>query len=167
MVRTINCASCGIEFTTTQPKTLSCSGRCNLKQWRAKNAEKNREIKRQWRRRNGMLKRGSPEHRKKISDWMVGRYVGENHPNWKNGVTPKNELARHSVEYKRWRKAVFERDNYTCQGCGVRGGYLEADHVKPFAFFIELRFEISNGRTLCQPCHKLTPTYKRRVLVCQ
>ena len=55
-----------------------------------------------------------------------------------------------------WRKAVFERDNYTCQICRVRGKYLEADHIKPFAYFPELRFELTNGRTLCRKCHDKT-----------
>lgn len=64
--------------------------------------------------------------------------------------------ARYSVEAIEWRKAVFERDDYTCQDCGVRGTYLEADHIKPWAFFPELRFELSNGRTLCRPCHNKT-----------
>ncbi len=60
-----------------------------------------------------------------------------------------NRLARRFPELIEWRKAVFKRDDYTCQECGIRGTYLEADHIKPFAFFPELRTELSNGRTLC------------------
>jgi len=30
-----------------------------------------------------------------------------------------------------WREKVFKRDNYTCQVCGKKGGYLIADHIKP------------------------------------
>lgn len=67
-----------------------------------------------------------------------------------------DRLARYSSEATEWRKAVFERDNYTCKECEVRGGYLEADHIKPWAFFPDLRFELSNGRTLCRPCHDKT-----------
>jgi len=92
----------------------------------------------------------SVELRKKISESLQG----EKHPNWKGGITPINTRIRGSREYKLWRKAVFERDNYTCQNCGQVGGYLEADHIKPFALFLELRFDINNGRTLCRPCHK-------------
>jgi 5-methylcytosine-specific restriction endonuclease McrA len=33
---------------------------------------------------------------------------------------------------------------------------LEADHIKPWAYFPSLRFELSNGRTLCRPCHDKT-----------
>lgn len=67
-----------------------------------------------------------------------------------------NRIARYSPEAVAWRKSVFERDNYTCQVCNVRGTYLEADHIKPWAYFPELRFELSNGRTLCRPCHDKT-----------
>jgi len=84
---------------------------------------------------------------------------GPNHHNWGGGVTPENQRIRHSLEYGAWRKAVFERDDYTCVLCGKRGVRLHADHIKPFSEFHELRLELSNGRTLCVPCHEKTPTY--------
>lgn len=164
------CIWCHEKFTPGKrnyERALTCSAYCNQRQWRARNPDKNRQIKRNWRRKNGVLERNSPEYRQRVSDWMKGRYVGENHPRWK-GTTPQNKLARASLEYKLWRLAVFERDNYTCQFCGNRGGYLEADHIKQFAFFLDLRFDITNGRTLCQPCHATTLTYKnQKVVVCQ
>ncbi len=69
------------------------------------------------------------------------------------------QKLRKTKEYKSWREKVFERDNYTCQFCGQKGGKLNADHIKPFAYFPELRFDVDNGRTLCKECHKLTDTY--------
>ncbi len=74
---------------------------------------------------------------------------------------PENRRIRKSIDYKLWRERVFQRDNYTCQECYVRGGELNADHIKPFALYPELRFDISNGKTLCVPCHRATPTYGR------
>lgn len=98
----------------------------------------------------------SPETRRKMSEAQRG----EKHHNWKGGIYDNQEkVFRHSPEYKLWRKRVFERDNYTCQGCGKQGGYLEADHELPFALYPDLRLEILNGRTLCKPCHRKTPTF--------
>jgi 5-methylcytosine-specific restriction endonuclease McrA len=82
---------------------------------------------------------------------------------WRGGVSTENERQRKSLEYRIWRKAVFERDNYTCIWCGIRGGTLHADHIKPFSLFPELRFAIDNGRTLCIACHKTTDTYGRNI----
>ncbi len=67
-----------------------------------------------------------------------------------------DRLARYSPEAEKWRVSIFKRDNFTCQICGERGGKLEADHIKPWAYFEELRFDLSNGRTLCRECHDTT-----------
>ncbi len=81
---------------------------------------------------------------------------------WKGGITPKNRLRKFKSEYKEWRKNVFERDNYTCVLCGDRGVELNADHIKSWAHYPELRYNLDNGRTLCVECHKKTPNYKGR-----
>jgi hypothetical protein len=121
----------------------------------------------------------TPETRAKMSAVRKGRKFTAEHranmgrsgplnPFWKGGVTPINVRIRMSTEYKEWRKHVFTRDDYTCQACGIRGGYLEADHVLPFAQYPDLRFEVLNGQTLCEPCHRKTPTYgrKTRIAIC-
>ena len=62
---------------------------------------------------------------------------------------------RNIKENDDWRAAVFARDDFTCQECGVKGGTLNAHHVKPFKSYPKLRYIISNGVTLCaSPCHK-------------
>lgn len=87
------------------------------------------------------------------------------------GISSENEKQRKSVAYKKWRKTVFERDNYTCQDCGIRNTKglgrtvrMVADHIKPFALHKELRLDIHNGQTLCEDCHKNTDTYGRKAI---
>lgn len=99
------------------------------------------------------------ETKKKISEGVRGKNVGPKSYLWRGGITPENKRLRRTQEYKLWRESVFERDDYTCQMCDVRGGRLNADHIKPFAEFPELRTILENGRTLCEPCHRTTETY--------
>ena len=100
-------------------------------------------------------KRASAETRAKQSAAVKGSL---NH-SWQGGKTTSNQQIRAGLAYRQWREAVFLRDEFTCQFCGVRGGRLQADHIKPFFKFPELRLDVSNGRTLCVECHKKTPTY--------
>jgi 5-methylcytosine-specific restriction endonuclease McrA len=91
--------------------------------------------------------------------FVKGQFAKEKHPNWKGGISSINHLIRTSIEFKEWRKFIYERDKYTCRVCGKVGGKLNADHIKPFAYFPELRFNVDNGRTLCIECHRLTETF--------
>ena len=78
----------------------------------------------------------------------------EKHPNWKGGKSSENLLLRTSKEYKRWRTKVFERDNYKCLKCGKKGGVLNAHHIKEFSVHRDIIFDVNNGATLCEHCHK-------------
>lgn len=112
----------------------------------------------------------SEETKKKISSALKGKksYL------WKGGITSKGTAIRSLFEYKIWRKLIFERDNYTCQKCGEKGKKINADHYpKSFSTIINekniqnieealncpMLWNINNGRTLCEDCHKKTKTY--------
>lgn len=79
---------------------------------------------------------------------------GENNPAWKGGVVVGNSKARNTKEYRLWREAVLLRDSYKCKKCGDSNkSSLHAHHIKCFADFHDLRFDVSNGMTLCKKCH--------------
>lgn len=65
-----------------------------------------------------------------------------------------NRDHRKSRQYTTWRRQVFERDGFKCQECGQVGGTLNAHHIKAFKDYPKLRFDINNGITLCEKCHK-------------
>ena len=112
------------------------------------------------------------EMKKKISNALKGHNVpisarikasermkGDKCPFWRGGVSSQSQIIHQSMEYKRWRKSVFIRDDYVCQSCGQTGGYLEAHHLKSFSEYPELRFIVENGQTLCKSCHGKTDNY--------
>lgn len=72
----------------------------------------------------------------------------------------ETKKERQTPEYIKWRNRVFERDNYTCQMCGQKGGNLNAHHIKNFHKYKSKRLDLNNGITLCVKCHKLVHKQK-------
>lgn len=104
--------------------------------------------------------------RRGLIPWNKGKPGprGEKSHRWKGGKTKERKIIMSRFEYKLWRRAVFERDGYTCVFCGRKRKkgdrvVLNADHIKPFCDYPELRLAIDNGRTLCEECHRATPTW--------
>ena len=85
---------------------------------------------------------------------------GSLNPNWKGGYRSERQKIMGRKEYSSWRTSVYERDDYICQECGKKGnetgGYLNAHHIKKYSEFPELLFDVNNGITLCQKCHRRT-----------
>lgn len=65
-----------------------------------------------------------------------------------NGV----DQNRRSPEDLKWKKAVIERDDHTCQICGSTEN-LEAHHIKPIEERPDLRHDPDNGMCVCHDCH--------------
>lgn len=103
--------------------------------------------------------------RKRMSNAKLraGNWSGESNPNWKGGVSREKHGERSTGTVKSWRHWVKVRDDWICQKCGIDGKVpcytceakprMHADHIKTWKDYPELRFEVSNGRTLCENCH--------------
>lgn len=83
------------------------------------------------------------------------KYVGSNNKNWRGGKE-KNYGANWILH----RDIARQRDNYTCQKCGVTefelGRNLDVHHKKPFRVcsdYLEAN-NINNLVSLCPRCHK-------------
>jgi hypothetical protein len=78
---------------------------------------------------------------------------------------PRRDLGISQSEWQRRRAFVFERDDYTCVYCGVRGGVLHCDHVVPLVNGGQS--EIDNLVAACADCNlsksARTPEAWRRV----
>lgn len=163
------CSTCGNSFYTKpfRAKTQKfCSIKCRPQVWNKGLTKADPRVM------TYIVKVAQAHKGKRVSrntEFVTGdkRISGESHWNWKGGVHLMNKGVRQSIMslgiYKNWRKAVFERDNFTCCLCSKRGGILHADHIKPFSLHPELIVELSNGRTLCSPCHRKTDTWGARL----
>lgn len=106
-------------------------------------------------------KKHSTEARAKMRMARLGKYAGDNSPSWKGGITTANRLER--ARFRREvQKKIFRRDNWTCQICNIHDVNLHVDHIKSWADYPTLRFEMDNCRTLCIPCHYYV-TFKRKM----
>jgi len=108
---------------------------------------------------------------------------------FRGGMASLKKTIRGMSEYKQWRESVFERDNYTCQECFKRKSTLNPHHQKKsfkqilneflqkynqfsliddketlvrLSWSYEDFWDINNGVTLCEDCHKKTATYGYR-----
>jgi len=95
----------------------------------------------------GNCKRCYLKHSPNYGKPNLGKYNKGNIP-WNK----KEVLGRQSIELKIWREKIKKRDNYKCVKCFSRKR-LHAHHIKDWHNFPNLRFDMSNGITLCTSCH--------------
>lgn len=82
----------------------------------------------------------------------VSVHHGKYASHWSGGKVLDRDV--NSDEYKQWRFSVFLRDNWSCRRCGISDHRMQAHHVRPWAKFPSLRFDVKNGVTVCKPCHR-------------
>ena len=74
---------------------------------------------------------------------------------YKSELTDEQRALRRDYQKsKEWRRAVFARDDYTCQICRQRSGRLAAHHLNCWSAFPDERFDLDNGACLCVSCHQ-------------
>ena len=170
----LKCKNCNIDFQSIAVASKGyCSNKCWLNFKHTNKIATNRGFKHseETKKQLSIIKIGkkhpsvsiSNAQRKGIKHPMFGKLkpdmTGKNNPNWKGGISTNRRM---DGELKKWRLRIFERDNYTCQICDITGGYLHADHIKKYADYPELRYDVDNGRTLCVACHYYV-TYKKKM----
>ncbi len=170
----VNCKYCNNKFETTKARIKNgrgkyCSKKCQYSDKKGKRYSPETEFKKGSKPKNyignkeicdqcGKEFEAAPSSNRKFCSRKCEHkfretLTGDKAGNWQGGKTALNYRARRTKKYKLWRSDVFERDDYTCQDCGKRGGNLEAHHIKSFVGHKDLRYVISNGITYCIDCH--------------
>lgn len=99
---------------------------------------------------------------------------GEKNGSWKGGIKSIYERIRDLQDYWKWRKAVLTRDSNKCTKCNLTDK-LHVHHIKTLKSLIieycdknskeinnldysdltsEFFYNLNNGLTLCENCHK-------------
>lgn len=111
----------------------------------------------------------TPEH--KIKRRVCQYEPSKKKPNYKGGISGLNNQIRHCEPYRTWKINVFKRDGHTCQICGKKPRWIEAHHKIQFfkimsknqiktldqAFACDELWDVTNGLTVCKPCHNSIP----------
>lgn len=90
---------------------------------------------------------------------------GEKNWNWNPNRSAVTHNRRNDGEYLQWAKNVKNRDNWKCKinnnDCDES---VVAHHILSWADYVELRYEINNGITLCQAHHPLKRAEEKRLI---
>lgn len=79
----------------------------------------------------------------------------ENHHGWNPNLSNEDRIkGRKSPEDTSWIKKVNKRDNYTCVICNIKSR-INTHHLYGYSDYPLLRYEVSNGVTLCASSKKL------------
>jgi len=146
----------------------------NIKKYGFKNASSSEIVREKVaatniQRYGGIAPTASDEVKQKVAETCIKKYgvksilsildkSGSNNPNWNGGVSYNYE-GRLSKECINWKKLVYKRDCYTCQCCGAKNEKgkritLNAHHIFNWNDYENLRYDVNNGITFCDECHR-------------
>lgn len=119
--------------------------------------KKRPSFSKEWKKNIGLAAKNrkcTEKTRRKLSEMHKGNKTNF----WKGGIDRKIYKHYNNLNYRLWREGVFKRDDWTCQSCKIKSGngkavFLHPHHIKSYTHYPKLRYEISNGLTLCKDCH--------------
>ena len=97
----------------------------------------------------------SIESKNIVSKTMVNRHknhpvIGEENPNWRGGITPKQKARLMKASWRKLRKIILEKNNNSCQYCGS-SDKLHVHHILPYRY--GGYDEEQNLTVICSSCH--------------
>lgn len=86
---------------------------------------------------------------------MLGYNAAEKNARW---ISDRTKLAKSDRQagsaYSNWRMSVYKRDGFLCKMKNhTCSGKIEAHHIRTWKKYPELRYDVSNGITLCVKHH--------------
>jgi 5-methylcytosine-specific restriction endonuclease McrA len=162
---TANCPACDKEFTYSQAwPRVYCSNVCkgkanvsNIKKFKPSSYMTTcEECGKEYKVNKPSSEKGRFCSLQCAGKWHGRHYNGEKHGNWRGGYEPY-----YGPTWELARRAARERDNYTCQDCGIAeaetGKELDVHHLKRFGDFGRRRHaeanHLDNLVSLCNVCH--------------
>lgn len=116
-----------------------------------------------------VVRRGGGRYCSRICTVLGNKRFGPNHPRWIKDRSKLKHLGdenldRRSSAYNTWRREVWLRDNFKCKIANPDcKGRIEAHHILAWRDYPELRYQITNGITLCHFHHPKVRKEEKRL----
>ena len=79
-------------------------------------------------------------------------FKGKGNPQYKDGRVKLYGKIYLQIEWRKLRKEIYKRDNWTCKDCNKKGGELHTHHIISIGECQD-PFNEENLITLCRKCH--------------
>lgn len=152
------CNMCGFERLIRYDSCLKANGKCNACSQKGKHHSDEHKLK------ISIAVSGknhpnygihfSEEFKQILSDAHKGKMCGADNPNYNPNLTDEERIyKRDTIQNTQWTLSIKKRDDFICQKCHVRGGNIIAHHIFGYSVYVNARYDIDNGITLCKNCH--------------
>lgn len=150
------CSNCNAKYTTKHNKSMYCCGECSAKGRRKGESVECCNCKKTVYRKPYRLNRAEHYYcseecqRKHRGSWFNSDKIYNFNP---LRTRELRQLERKTQKDAMFIRNVKKRDKFICNCCNKKG-YVVAHHLESFNSNIPLRYDINNGITLCDECHK-------------